>query len=119
MEAYINDNIDEIMDGGTISAENNSKYDDRIYATVDKHDSTEPFSMLTCGDEILDSAPVEVRFYYMDNDLGILHTQEYATGEVPYSIHAIEGTACVIVETEWEDFCLEDEGCFLSSTNTR
>lgn len=225
MEAYINDNIDEIMDGGTISAGNNSEYDGRIYATVEKHDSTEPsdweirfgdiegicffnakwqnegeepFSMLTCGDEIwdlhqqfnmtdegefvsisgtmyalfnkemeeitfylnpvyqtesgelyvtsgmghgltgdiggsfttkieeettitengetkiyggaaeltveiLDSAPVEVRFYYMDNDLGILHTEEYATGEVPYSVHAVEGTVCVVVETEWED----------------
>lgn len=53
--------------------------------------------------EILDSAPAKVRIYYMDNDLGILHTEEYAAGEVPYSIYAVEGTTCVVVETEWTD----------------
>lgn len=225
MEAYINDNIDEVMEGGTISVGNNSKYDGRIYATVDKHDSTEPsdweisfgdvegicffgatwqrgdeepFTMLTAGDEIcditqhlhvtdegdfisltgtmyalvgeemdeisfylnpvyqtetgeiyvtggmghsltgdiggsftmkleeettktedeeseiyggavdltveiLDSAPAKVRIYYMDNNLEILHMEEYAAGEVPYSIYAIEGAVCVVVETEWAD----------------
>ncbi len=43
MDAYLNDNIDELVNGGNITVENDSKYHDRLYGVVDKHGSTEPF----------------------------------------------------------------------------
>lgn len=83
-EAYLNDNAGEILNGNSSNVEivNGTAYNGRIYATVDKHDSTEPrnweitfgdvegvcffdgtwqnegeepFSMVTCGDEICDA----------------------------------------------------------------
>lgn len=84
MDAYLNDHLDEIVDGGNIIAENEAKYNGRIYGTVEKHGTTEakdcenweihfddlegiaffysewqeegqePFSMLMIGDEICD-----------------------------------------------------------------
>lgn len=225
VEAYLNDNIDEIVEGGEVTVGNDSQYNGRIYATIDKKNSIEPsdweisfegvegicffnakwqkegeepFSMLTVGEEICDvtqhlnvtdegetksitgtmyalvgenvdevtfylnpvyqtetgeiyvttgvgfgmsgdigggytakhegettvtengeskvyggsveltieilrSAPAKVRIHYMDNNLAILHTEEYVAGEVPVSLETVEGTACVVVETEWED----------------
>ena len=84
MDAYLNDHLDEIVDGENIIAENDDRYNGRIYGTVEKHGTTEakdcenweirfddlegiaffysewqeegqePFSMLMIGDEICD-----------------------------------------------------------------
>lgn len=53
--------------------------------------------------EVRKHAPVEVRIQFMNEALEIIQTQEYAAGEMPEEMKAVEGTACVIAETEWAD----------------
>lgn len=43
MEAFLNDNVDKIVDGQVIEGDGSAKYQDRIYATLDKHGSDEPY----------------------------------------------------------------------------
>ena len=228
MEGYLEDNIDQIVDGGNIAIEDASKYNDRLYGTIDKHgyteakdceyweirfaelegipffysewqeDGQEPFSMLMSGDEICDvtqhlnvtdggesvkltgtiyalvnknaesigfyvnpvymtedgryyavsgmghyqsgvlegshtvtieeemvktengekevyggsveltvslvaSEPKEIRLQYMNERLDVVHTESFASGTLPSQINLVEGTTCIVVETEWED----------------
>lgn len=228
MDAYLNDNIDKFVDGGTITVENSSKYEGRLYGTIDKHGYTqakdcehweirfgdlegiaffyseweeegqEPFGMLMAGDEVcdviehlnvsdegesvklngtiymyakentesigfyanpvymteageyyvvsgmghyqggiiggsftvkleeeaektengkkevygggveltislMDSEPKEIRLFYMDKELNIMHTEVFAAGSMPKELHPMEGTTCIVVETEWLD----------------
>lgn len=53
--------------------------------------------------EILQSSPIEIRMHFMDENLGIIHTEKYAVGEVPIQLEAPKDATCVIIETVWED----------------
>ena len=43
MEAFLDDNLDKIADGQVLEENDSAKYQDRIYATLDKHGSDEPY----------------------------------------------------------------------------
>lgn len=42
-DAFLNDNLNKIADGEVLDGSGSAKYQDRIYATVDKHGSDEPY----------------------------------------------------------------------------
>jgi len=43
VEAFFNDNLDKIADGEVLAENGSAKYQDRVYATLDKHGSDEPY----------------------------------------------------------------------------
>lgn len=90
MDAYLEENIEDLIKGNDVKQEDTMQSDERIYATVDKHDSIEtsdweisfgdiegikffdamwegvgnsPFAMLTCDEEICDA-----NTHYMSTD---------------------------------------------------
>lgn len=42
MESYLQEHVDELIDGETIWVDNTDAYKSKLYATIDKHDSKEP-----------------------------------------------------------------------------
>lgn len=53
--------------------------------------------------EVLKYLPVNICIQFMNDKLEIMQTENYAAGEVPAQLSVLEGTACIIVETQWED----------------
>lgn len=53
--------------------------------------------------EILRARPSKISFHFLNEDLEMLHTEEYAAGEVPTELEVVENTACMVVETVWTD----------------
>lgn len=43
IDAFLNDNLDKIADGEVLKGSSSAKYQNRIYATLDKHGSDEPY----------------------------------------------------------------------------
>jgi len=52
---------------------------------------------------VLNYLPVNICIQFMNDKLEIMQTENYAAGEVPGQLSVSEGTACIIVETQWED----------------
>jgi len=78
MEAFLNDNVDKIVDGQVIEENDSVKYQDRIYATLDKHGSDEPYKW-------------DIYFEGVDGYVLITPTLHHGEGE-PF--HMIEGDDC-------------------------
>ena len=53
--------------------------------------------------EIRNAAPVNICLQFMNEDLEIVQTKEYAAGEMPTQVELAETAVCIIVETQWAD----------------
>ena len=53
--------------------------------------------------EVVDSLPAQIHFRFMNEQLGVIGSEQYEPGEVPEELQVVPDTACVVVETVWED----------------
>ncbi len=95
---------------GTEGISFTSKYEEKRTITENGEKKTEECKVeLTL--KSVPSFPKEIRFQYMNDALEILHTDVYVAGDVPEELTIAEGTACIVVETEWEDGSVTRELC--------
>ena len=53
--------------------------------------------------EVLESLPSQIYFRFMNEQLEVIGSENYAPGAVPEELNIVDGAACVVVETVWED----------------
>lgn len=95
---------------GTEGISFTSKYEEKRTITENGEKKTEECKVeLTL--KSVPSFPKEIRFQYMNDALEILHTDVYVAGEVPEELTVAEGSACIVIETEWEDGSVTRELC--------
>ena len=53
--------------------------------------------------EVFESIPSQIYFRFMNEQLEVIASENYAPGTVPEELKTVDGAACVVVETVWED----------------
>lgn len=87
MDAYLNDNIDKIVDGGNITAEDASKYNERLYGTIDKHGYT----------EAKDCDHWEIRFGDLEG-IAFFHSEWKEEGQEPFGMIMMGDEVCDVTQ---------------------
>lgn len=103
MDAYLNDHLGELVDGETISVENSSKYNGRIYGTVDKKETTES----------KDCEKWEIRFADLEG-IAFFYSEWQEEGQEPFSMLMLGDEICDVTQ----HLNMTDEGETVSLTGT-
>lgn len=103
MEAYLNDNIDKIVDGENIIVEDSAKYNERLYGTIDKHGYT----------EAKDCEHWEIRFGELEG-IAFFHTEWQEEGQEPFGMLMMGDEVCDVTQY----LNVSDEGESVKLTGT-
>lgn len=87
MEAYLEDNIDKFVNGGNVTVENTSKYNERLYGTIDKHGYT----------EAKDCEHWEIRFGELEG-IAFFHAEWQEEGQEPFGMLMMGDEVCNVTE---------------------
>ena len=94
----------------TVGISFTSTYEEKRTITEDGEKKTET-SKVELTIKSLTAFPKQIRFHYMNDKLEIMNTDSYVAGEVPEELSVVEGTACLVIETEWQDGSITRELC--------